>query len=179
MKDAAHPYPRLARLTVERHLSGQGVQQRDIDAISADASLWKEPKACFVSIKTRAGTLRGCIGTILPAQPSLDREIVMNAVSAAVRDHRFAPMRAEELDNVVFSVDVLGVPEPVQDPQSLDPAVWGVIVIKEGRRGLLLPDLPGVVSVEQQISIAAQKAGIHDLNGVQLQRFTVTRYPEE
>ena len=102
-----------------------------------------------------------------------------NAVSASTRDPRFPPMSVRELGNVTISVDVLGTPEEVREGMELDPKVWGVIVSKDGRRGLLLPDLPGVNSVEQQIAIAAQKAGIRDLEGARFERFTVSRYYEE
>lgn len=175
-----HPYARLARLTMERNLAGRPAPDpEDVAAIDPDRTLWNDPKACFVSIKNKDGSLRGCIGTILPAQDSLEREIMTNAVSASTRDPRFPPMSARELDNVTISVDVLGAPEEVREGMALDPKVWGVIVSKGGRRGLLLPDLPGVDSVEQQIAIAAQKAGIRDLEGARFERFTVSRYYEE
>ena len=175
-----HPYARLARLAVERHLSGQAAPgPADIEAIAPDRALWTEQKACFVSIKGKDGSLRGCIGTILPTQDNLEREIMTNAVSAAVRDPRFPPMRASELSNVDISVDVLSIPEEVKEGMALDPKVWGVIVTQGAKRGLLLPDLPGVTTVEQQIAIAAQKAGIRDSDGIRLQRFTVSRHFEE
>ena len=175
-----HPYPRLARLTMERHLAGRPtLGPEDVAAIDPDRELWNGQKACFVSIKNKDGSLRGCIGTILPVQDSLEREIMANAVSASTRDPRFPPMSAQELDNVTISVDVLGAPEEVREGMELDPKIWGVIVSKGGRRGLLLPDLPGVNSVEQQIAIAAQKAGIRDLEGARFERFTVNRYHEE
>ena len=146
--------------------------------MNPDASLWNPHKACFVSIKTREGVLRGCIGTILPLAADLGREIVMNAVSAAARDPRFPPLRPEELANVRFSVDVLSRPEQT-GIEHLDPKHYGVIITKDERRGLLLPDLDGVDTVEQQVSIAAHKAGILDISGARFQRFTVTRYPED
>lgn len=172
-----HPYPRLARLTVDHLLKNQPLPSSGIE-VAEEKSLWNEPRACFVSIKTKRGDLRGCIGTILPVQTSLDREIIANAISASTRDPRFSPMTAAELDNVVFSVDVLSLPETITDRTMLDPAVWGVIISKNGRRGLLLPDLEGVDTVEQQIDIAAQKAGIDDLNGAAFERFRVDRYTE-
>jgi AmmeMemoRadiSam system protein A len=175
-----HPYARLARLTVERRLSGAPLPgQAEVRALDPDQDLWKERKACFVSIKGKDGSLRGCIGSILPVQENLAREIVVNAVSASVRDPRFPPMQATELANVDISVDVLSLPETVKEGMELDPKIWGVIVTQGAKRGLLLPDLPGVDSVERQIAIAAQKAGIAKLEGMELQRFTVDRYYEE
>ncbi|MDR2489124.1 MAG: AmmeMemoRadiSam system protein A [Desulfovibrio sp.] len=176
---AGHPYALLARLTVERQLSGRPLpSQAEVSAIDPEQALWQERKACFVSIKDKDGSLRGCIGTILPVHGSLMQEIMANAVSAAVRDPRFSPMQALELANVTISVDVLSLPEAVREGMELNPKIWGVIVMQGRKRGVLLPDLPGVNSVEQQIAIAAQKAGINNLDDIQLQRFTVTRYYE-
>lgn len=177
--NGVHPYVRLARLTVERLLEGKPLPVSGADAVAdADASLWKTERACFVSIKTLRGDLRGCIGTILPVHPSLDLEIISNAVAASTRDPRFRPMTASELADVTFSVDVLTLPEPVSDANALDPAVWGIIVAKGGLRGVLLPDLEGVDTVEQQLDIAARKAGIMNLNGAEIERFRVDRYKE-
>ena len=159
-----HPCARLARETVTRLLEGRPLPASGTEA--APSELWAERRACFVSIKTRSGALRGCIGTLAPSQRSLDREIIANAVSASTRDPRFPPMTREELPGVLFSVDVLSDPEPVTDLADLDPGEWGVIVSKDGRRGVLLPDLEGVDTVEEQLAIAARKAGIADLRGI-------------
>ena len=87
-------------------------------------------------------------------------------------------MTREELPDVLFSVDVLSDPEPVTDLADLDPREWGVIVSKGGRRGVLLPDLEGVDTVEDQLAIAARKAGIADLRGISVERFRVDRFKE-
>lgn len=176
-----HPYPRLARKTIAAFLTGAATPTpADAASLSEGKDLWSGRSGCFVSIKNKKdGSLRGCIGTFLPTQPGLDREIMANAVSAATRDPRFPPMRPEELDKVRISVDVLSTPELVTGGMELNPVKYGVIVSKGGHRGLLLPDLPGVTSVEQQLSIAAQKGGIRDLNGAQVHRFTVDRYLED
>ena len=180
MPDHNHAYPQLARLTIAAHLQGVSPPtESDIKALSPDQSVWSPQKGCFVSIKNKNGSLRGCIGTFIPTRENVCQEIMANAVSAAVRDPRFPPMREEELENVIISVDILNAPERVQPGMSLDPEVFGVIVAKSGRRGLLLPALEGVTSVEQQLGIAAQKAGINDLEGAEIYRFTVTRYPEK
>ncbi|UQZ91046.1 AmmeMemoRadiSam system protein A [Deltaproteobacteria bacterium Smac51] len=175
----SHPYPRLARLTARKYLGGNPPDASLTKEISSDPALWSPQKACFVSIKTVSGELRGCIGTILPVRENLGEEIMANAVSAATRDPRFKPMVSDELGGVTFSVDVLSQPEPVSSLAELDPAYWGVIVEKDGRRGLLLPDLEGVDTVEAQLSIAAGKAGITDLRGLTIHRFSVTRYQEQ
>ena len=173
-----HPYVRLARLTVERLLSGEDLPASGSVAAD-DIELWNKERACFVSIKTLTGTLRGCIGTILPTQGSLGQEIIANAVSASTRDPRFNPMTAPELNSVKFSVDVLSLPEPVSDHSELDPSIWGVIVSQGARRGVLLPDLKGVGTIEEQLDIAARKAGIRKIDSeVTIERFRVDRYSE-
>ncbi len=115
----------------------------------------------FVSLK-KDGDLRGCIGTISPCQKNIAMEIIENAVSAGVYDPRFPPVKRSELSQLICSVDVLSEPEPIVSADELDVKRYGVIVSKGRRRGLLLPNLEGVDTVEQQISIALQKAGIYD-----------------
>jgi AmmeMemoRadiSam system protein A len=147
--------------------------------IDPDNDLWTPKRACFVSIKTREGQLRGCIGTISPIQPTLDKEIIANAISASMRDPRFEPLSLDELDSVSFSVDVLSAPEDVTDTSQLDPGKWGVIVSMGPRRGVLLPDLEGVDTVSEQLEIAARKAGITNYRDASIERFTVDRYKEQ
>jgi len=180
LNTTTHPYPALARRVIEAHLKGGPMPGVEPDAEDiADAALWAPRHGCFVSIKNRNGSLRGCIGTFMPMQQNISAEIAANAVSAAMRDPRFPPMRPEELDNARISVDVLSEPELVRPGMELDAKIYGVIVTKEGRRGLLLPDLEGVATVEQQLAIAAQKAGIRSLDGAEIYRFTVSRYKEK
>ncbi|MDR1508609.1 MAG: AmmeMemoRadiSam system protein A [Synergistaceae bacterium] len=173
-----HPYVVLARRTVERFLNYEPPPSGGAE-IDPREELWNIRRACFVSIKTAGGDLRGCIGTIAPMRPSLDMEIIGNAISSSTRDPRFPPMQKDELDEVVFSVDVLGEPEKVRSRAELDPKKWGVIVSQGMRRGVLLPDLEGVDSVETQLEIASRKAGIYDTDGISIERFSVDRYPEK
>lgn len=129
----------------------------------------------FVSLHTR-GELRGCIGTIAPTAACVADEIIRNAVSAAAHDPRFLPVREDELDGIVCSVDVLEEPQDIDSPSQLDVREYGVIVSRGGRRGLLLPNLDGVDTVADQIAIARRKAGIGPDEPVRLQRFRVVRY---
>ena len=129
----------------------------------------------FVSLH-KDGELRGCIGTILPTQKNVAEEILQNAISACSRDPRFSPVEISELDDIVYSVDVLGEPERIFSEKDLDVKKFGVIVENGGRRGLLLPDLEGVETVEQQISIAKQKANISQKEKVDMWRFEVVRH---
>ncbi len=132
--------------------------------------------ACFVSLKKHS-ELRGCIGTLEPAAADLGAEIARNARSAAFHDPRFHRVHPDELPELTCSVDVLSPSEPCA-LVDLDPAVHGVIVLAGVRRGVLLPDLQGVDTVEQQVDIALQKAGIGPGEAFTLERFTVTRYRE-
>ena len=132
---------------------------------------------CFVSLHV-GENLRGCIGTLAPTQPCLADEIIENAISACSRDPRFDPVTSEELAHIHCSIDVLGTPEPIEGPEQLDVVRYGVIVSKGFRRGVLLPDLEGVDTVEMQIAIAKQKAGIGQWERCDLERFEVVRHAE-
>ena len=165
----------LARRTVEEFVSTGKIIRPPSDL----PDLLKTRAACFVSIKTLDGDLRGCIGTVEPVQDTLAQEIITNAVSAATRDPRFAPVRADELKHLKYSVDVLSEPEPC-DIDDLDPKIYGVIVEHESGypRGLLLPALPGVETSQQQVEIAARKAGLDPNGKLKLFRFRADRYSE-
>jgi AmmeMemoRadiSam system protein A len=168
--------PELARHAVETLVSEGRVLE--VPSTSRD-SLLSQRAACFVSIKTDEGDLRGCIGTVEPVRTTLAEELIHNAISAATRDPRFLPVEISELPRLRYSVDVLSPPEPARF-EELDPKTYGLIVEdKSGRRrGLLLPDLEGVESAEQQLQITARKAGIPPGADVKLYRFRVRRYGE-
>lgn len=165
-------YVRLARQTVEEYVrTGKKIQvPRGLPQEMCDARA-----GVFVSIK-KEGRLRGCIGTIYAAWPSIAEEIIENAVSAASRDPRFPVIEIEELDRLTISVDVLGDTEKIDSSDKLDVKRYGVIVTKGYKRGLLLPNLEGVDTVEEQIAIAKQKAGIGEQEKVELERFEVVRH---
>ena len=129
----------------------------------------------FVSIH-KQGRLRGCIGTIEATRDSLAEEIINNAISASTQDPRFPAITEDELKWLEINVDVLGEPEYIYSMDQLDPKRYGVIVTKGYRRGLLLPDLEGVDTAEQQVEIAKKKAGIRPDEDVKLQRFEVIRH---
>ena len=129
----------------------------------------------FVSLK-KQGQLRGCIGTFAPTKTSIASEIIHNAISAGTADPRFEPVTLGELSEISISVDILGAPQAVDSIDKLDPQLYGVIVKRGSRSGLLLPMLEGVDTVNAQLSIARQKAGIGPGEEIQLYRFTVTRY---
>lgn len=169
-----HPLVQLARQAITAYV-------RDRKRISPPPSHemtpeMKEQAGVFVSIHTKDGALRGCIGTFHPTQPNVAEEIISNAISAATRDPRFYPIEPEELDELDISVDVLTEPEPVDSIAQLDAKTYGVIVESGWRKGLLLPDLEGVDTPEQQIDICRRKAGIGPKEPVKLYRFQVRRY---
>ena len=166
--------PALAREAVENF-----VRSGEILPPPRTSGLLAARAPCFVSLKTLNGELRGCIGTIESARETLAEEIIANAISAATNDPRFDAVRPEELTNLRYSVDVLFPPEETV-MEDLDPSMYGVIVEDESgaRRGLLLPDIPGIDDAIQQVGIAARKAGIGRGEPVRLYRFKVERYRE-
>ena len=167
--------PALARRAVENFIR----EERLIEKPRALSALLTKRAACFVSIKTLEGDLRGCIGTLEPVKETLAEELIANAISAATRDPRFPPVTSPELPHLRYSVDVLSEPEPTRF-EELDPVLYGVIVEDEGgtRRGLLLPNLEGIESVSQQVDIAARKAGIAPGSPLKLSRFRAERFYE-
>lgn len=165
-------YVRLARLSLEYYVKNHRRVKRP-DGLPED--MLRRKAGVFVSLK-KDGRLRGCIGTISPAQPCIADEIICNAVSAGAEDPRFNPVEEEELPSLVYSVDVLEKPEPISSTAELDAKRYGVIVSSGVKRGLLLPSLEGVDTPEQQISIALQKAGIPSGEKYTMERFEVTRH---
>ena len=165
-----HPVAKLAKEAVESY-----VQTGKTPETGELVPEMRERAGVFVSLH-KHGQLRGCIGTFEPAKDNVAEEIIANAVSASSADPRFPPVTESELDDLKYSVDILTAPEPVADLSQLDPAEYGVIVESGWRRGLLLPDLEGVDSVEEQIAICRLKAGISAGEPVNLYRFQVRRF---
>ncbi len=172
-KAAEDPWVRLARLSLETYV--RTGKRLDTLPEGLPAEMTARAAGAFVSLHAR-GQLRGCIGTTGPTTRSVAWEIVQNAVSACSRDPRFPPVAVSELDGLEYSVDVLGEPEAVASPAELDVKKYGVIVSCGSRRGLLLPDLDGVDTVERQIDIARRKGGIGSRERYTLERFEVVRH---
>ena len=172
-KVSEDPWVKLARLSLETYVKTGKRLERLPEGLPAEMT--DRAAGAFVSLHAH-GQLRGCIGTTGPTTGSVAWEIVQNAVSACSRDPRFIPVGVEELDSLEYGVDVLGQPEPISSPAELDVKKYGVIVSCGGRRGLLLPDLEGVDTVEQQIDIARQKGGISSREKYTLERFEVVRH---
>ena len=173
-------YVRLARATIERFIrTGKTLRfPEDVpEKLRSDlpAEAFSSRAGAFVSVH-KNGMLRGCIGTIAPVQDCIAEEIISNAISAVSRDPRFDKVRPDELDLLEINVDILGEPEDISGPDQLDVKRYGVIVTYGYKRGLLLPDLEGVDTVEEQIDIAMRKGGIAPTDNYSLQRFEVIRY---
>ena len=164
------PLARLAKRTVETF-----VKEDKIPEPEELTPEMKQKTGVFVSIH-KFGQLRGCIGTFEPTQDNVAEETIANAISSATRDPRFPPVTPDELSDLSYNVDVLTTPEPIASKDQLDPKKYGVIVEAGIRKGLLLPDLEGVDTVDYQIDICCQKAGIASDEPINLYRFEVKRY---
>jgi AmmeMemoRadiSam system protein A len=164
------PLVRYARSVVEAYVRGESLPTPE-----GLEPFLTEVAGAFVSIK-KHGQLRGCIGTTEPTQANAVLEVRQNAVAAAVRDPRFTPIEPDELEDLVFSVDLLKPAEPIDDLSRLDPARYGVIVSNGRRRGLLLPDLEGIETAAEQVAIAKRKAGLNPDDECRMERFEVVRY---
>ena len=165
-------YVKLARNTIIEYIKNHKVVEVP-DNLPEE--LLNKQSGVFVSIH-KFGSLRGCIGTFLPTTDNIASEIIRNAISAATNDYRFPPIVVDELEWLEINVDVLSEPKPVTNMNILDPKKYGVIVRNEEKSGLLLPDLDGVDTVEEQLKIAKKKAGILDSDEYEIEYFEVTRY---
>ena len=148
------------------------------------AELLIKKSGVFITIE-KQGKLRGCIGTHLPTQENIAKEIISNAISAATEDYRFNPIEEEELPYLSYTVSILSKPEQIKSLEELDPKRYGIIVKtfsvtepqKTEKAGLLLPDLKGIDRVKKQILVACQKAGINSSKEkVLIYRFTVKKF---
>lgn len=169
------PYIRLAIESLTTYIK-TGTELKEIPNYVTE-EMRSHKRGVFVSLK-KYGNLRGCIGTIFPTTESVAEEIMRNAIEAGIHDPRFDEVEEFELEDIVFSVDVLTEPEPA-NYEDLNPKVYGVIVSGGRRRGLLLPDLEGVDTVDQQLSIALDKAGIDSYEKYDIEKFEVIRHREE
>ena|SRR5258708_5419107 len=166
--------PDLARLAIETYVGAAQTIAPPARLIGVLA----QRAGAFVTLRTRDGELRGCMGTIEPMLPTLAEEVIHNAISAATRDPRFQPVDASELALLTYGVDVLSLLETVCGPEDLDPARYGVIIetIRGGQRSLLLPAIAGIATVEEQWRAVHHKIGVPLGAPVSVRRFTVTRY---
>lgn len=172
IREKEDEYVRLARQSLEYYIKYGEIM--DLPK-NLSEELLKNRSGVFVSLK-KDSMLRGCIGTIEPTKENIAMEIIKNAVSAGVEDPRFLPVDESELDEIVYSVDVLKEPEKIDSIEELDVKKYGVIVSKGMRRGVLLPNLEGIETPEEQINIALKKAGISPDEDYSIERFEVERH---
>ena len=168
-----HPLVDLAKKAVEEYIRNRTTLSLP-EVLSPEM---KEKAGVFVCLKMH-GQLKGCIGTFMPCYGTVAEEIIRNAIAAATQDPRFFPVGKDDLPFLEYSVDLLSPPEKVREVTDLDPKKYGVIVVRGGMKGLLLPDLEGVDTAEEQIRIAKMKAGIGRVEDVELYRFEVRRFHE-
>lgn len=174
-----HPLVKLAKKAVEKYIKEGEIISPPLDF---PQEFLTRKSGTFVTIEKNK-KLRGCIGTYLPTQENIAKEVIQNAISSATRDPRFPPVSEEELPYLSYVVYVLYPPELVSDISKLNPKKYGVIVKtipKEGeaqKSALLLPDLEGVETVEDQLSITCQKGGIDPVaEEIVIYRFKVDKY---
>lgn len=171
-QDSEDAYCSLARQSLTFAIqNGRTLQLPD----DLPEEMLKNKAGAFVSLH-KNGHLRGCVGTIAPTTDNIALEIIQNALSAGLSDNRFEPVNASELPFITYKVDILSAPEQISSPDELDPKRYGVIVTSGLRRGLLLPNLEGIDSVEEQIAIARKKGGIRSGATIKLERFEVCRH---
>lgn len=168
-------YIKLAQQTIFNHF---GVKQVSTQPFNLPKEMLTKKAGVFVTLY-RQGNLRGCIGTLEPTKKNIVAEIEQNALWSALEDPRFEPLTAKELKDLKISVDVLNPPVKIKEIKELNPKKYGVIVEAGRKKGLLLPDIKGVDTANEQILIACQKAGIdeHSENFI-IYKFTVERHEE-
>ncbi|MCL2865007.1 MAG: AmmeMemoRadiSam system protein A [Lachnospiraceae bacterium] len=165
-------YQALARKSLECKIkTGKALEK----PVILPKAMTENRAGVFVSLE-KNGRLRGCIGTIAATKSDIAAEIMQNAVSAGLMDERFDPVTEAELEELTYCVDVLAAPEQISSVKKLDVKRYGVIVSSGSKRGLLLPNLDGVDTVEEQIAIARRKAGIFENEEISLERFEVVRH---
>lgn len=166
-----HPYVSLAQESIRHYLS----YSEKLSCPTPLSTDLNSRSGAFVSIK-RLRQLRGCIGTLEPCEPNLAMEIIENALKAALHDPRFSPITMEELQDLTYSIDVVRPLEKVSDASALDPKIYGLVVRSNGKQGVLLPDLEGVDSIEEQIQICRSKGRIAADEPIEMYRFKVERF---
>ena len=171
METSQHPYVSLAQESIHHYLN----YSEKLSCPNPLSNDLKSRSGAFVSIK-KLQQLRGCIGTLEPCEPNLAMEIIENALKAALNDPRFSPITLGELQDLTYSIDVVRPLEKISDVSDLDPKIYGLVVRSNGKQGVLLPDLEGVNSTEEQIQICRSKGKIPDDELIEMYRFKVERF---
>ena len=125
----------LARRTLETFVLGVSREAESID----DTYLRSESYGAFVSLHNQ-GELRGCIGDCAPRAPLYETVIEMTQAAAA-RDSRVEPVSQSELGDICIEISVLSTLVRAQAPLSLEVGKHGLYIARQGRRGILLPQV--------------------------------------
>ncbi len=170
---SSSPYELLlqtARQAIEQYLQGDA-----LNVPALDDSL-NQTRGVFVTLWESPKKLRGCIGRTQGITPTLSQEVAECAILAATRDPRFQPIsKIEQVQALQIELSLLMPLEPIADSSLLDPHRYGVVVSAGSRRGLLLPNVDGVDTVEEQLKIACQKGKIERNEDFELARFEVLK----
>jgi len=171
METSQHPYISLAQDSIHHYL----IHREKLSCPHPLSQDLRSRSGAFVSIK-KLKQLRGCIGTLEPCEPNLAMEIIENAFKAALHDPRFSPVTTEELQELTYSIDVVRPLEKISTLEDLNPDIYGLVVKSNGKQGVLLPDLEGVNSTEEQIQICRAKGKIPEDEPIEMYRFKVERF---
>jgi AmmeMemoRadiSam system protein A len=126
---------RIARQSIAAVLDGRSPEWKaqDVD------EMLRQPAGAFVTL-TRDGDLRGCIGSIRAVEP-LYKAVASSAISAAIRDPRFPPLRPGELEQLELEISVMGPIERVTNIEDINVGRDGLIISRGAYAGLLLPQV--------------------------------------
>ena len=151
-------YARIAFETILFYVSTGQIKKTDESKISPDLKL---KTACVVSIYDTENNLKGCMGNIFPQKPSLYQEIIENSIAAAVKDKKFKPITNTDLNKIKVTVDVLSMPQKVENFEELKPHKHGLYVKdNDGNNGFIMPGTKRIKTVEQLIDGAKKAVGI-------------------
>ena len=170
---AAQPLPGVGREAIHARL-----ERREPEPGIEPEGLLARPFPVFVTLRM-GDDLRGCIGSIEALCDNLIEETMDRARAAAFKDPRFAPLTAAELPMTSIEVSILGPLQSIVSRDELDPQRYGIEVSDgQGRRAVLLPEIAGVDTVEEQIAVTRKKARIDASAQIELRRFSVVKVPE-
>ena len=148
---------KLARTSIESALAGDSSAQPEDEF---EAAL-RRPAGAFVTLRTKQGDLRGCIGSIHAVQP-LYRAVITSALSAAFRDPRFVPVQAHEMMRLELEISVMGPIVEVRDVEEIVVGRDGLIISNGRSAGLLLPQVATEYGWDRETFLAQTclKAGL-------------------
>ena len=165
-------YIRLAYQSIESYVKYQ--KKIEVPPYTS-RELLDNRKGVFVTIY-KWNRLRGCIGSIIPTNTNIAEEIISKAISSSTFDPRFHPITEDELDYLEIHVDILEPLEQIDSLDKLDVKKYGVVISSGFKRGVLLPNIETVETVEDQIRIAMEKGDITLEDDIIIERFEVTRH---